>query len=84
MSIEALQREVTALRRDVKILRNLVEKQNPDEHWVPATYITDLTGWKAEDMRRVRRQNLIKHKRNAESNWVYLLESLPQQFIIKK
>jgi hypothetical protein len=51
--------------------------------WVSPLFITDLTGWDKEKLRQARQQNIVECKRDGRG-WLYKLESVPEQFIIKK
>lgn len=54
------------------------------ETWVGPGWVTDLTGWNNEKMRQAREGNLIEFKRSSTGGYLYKLESIPEQFIIKK
>lgn len=56
--------------------------------WVPASVITDLTGWDAEKLRKMRDLGLIEKRIKTEgktkNTYEYLLESLNPLFINQK
>jgi hypothetical protein len=54
------------------------------ETWVGPGWVTDLTGWNNEKMRQARINKIIEFKRSATGGYLYKLESIPEQFIIKK
>lgn len=76
MSLEA---KVT--RIEAKLSRLL--DRTSRETWVKSHWITELTGWDWKKMNQARRDNLIKFRQNGK-RYEYLLESVPEQFIIKK
>jgi len=68
------------LRIDRK-LTALLNKEKPKETWVMAEEIRTLTGWDAKTLRRARRLNYLSYRKRTAKSFVYLLESLPNQFI---
>lgn len=66
-----------------KKLNDLLADHRKDT-WVSAGFITDITGWNSEKLRQARAQNIIACKRSPGGGWLYKLESVPEQFIIKK
>jgi hypothetical protein len=50
------------------------------EHWVSVSWIQKITGWDKEDLKRARDQKIIEFKREGK-DWLYLLESIPEQFL---
>lgn len=52
--------------------------------WVSVRFIQDLTGWDSEDLREVRKQNIMVYRKNAAGGYEYLLESLNDKFIKQK
>ncbi|MHA4844468.1 hypothetical protein ACX0G7_09900 [Flavitalea antarctica] len=60
----------------------ILENQNK-ETWVSVGWIHDLTGWDNQRMRRARDQGIIKWKKDG-THFLYLLESIPPQFIINQ
>lgn len=61
----------------------LVDKQKK-ETWVGPRWLTKLTGWNNEDLRQAREQNIVVYKASEGGGWLYQLESVPEQFIIKQ
>lgn len=53
------------------------------ETWVRVTWVTDLTGWNYKKLELARKHNLIEFKKDDEG-YLYKLESIPEQFILKK
>jgi hypothetical protein len=54
------------------------------ETWVGPKWITGLTNWSREDLRQAREQNIIEFKESPGGGYLYKLESIPEQFLIKK
>lgn len=73
--------EVLLKRIDSK-LTTLLQKSNK-ETWVKGSFIYDLTGWDKKKLFRAKQQGIIEQKKDEKGIW-YNLNSLPQQFIIKK
>ena len=63
---------------------NALAAQQRKETWVGPSWVTDLTGWNPEKMRQARDQNIVEYKRSPGGGYLYKLESIPEQFIIKK
>ena len=55
----------------------LAQKQT----WVTAQEISKLTGWDGNALRRARERKYLEYKQRTAKSFVYLLESLPNQFI---
>jgi hypothetical protein len=53
------------------------------ETWVSVIWIQKITGWNKEDLKRARDQKIIEYKREGK-DWLYLLESVPDRFLIQK
>jgi len=71
-------------RIDSKLTALLQEKKKPaKETWVKVGIITSLTGWNNEGMRKARLNGLIDWKKTDSGFW-YLLESLDEQWKIKR
>lgn len=79
---EILEIKRTQARIDSK-LTTLLNK-TPRQTWVKVTFIQDLTGWTAERLRQARNEKIIQYRETSTKSFEYLLESLPEQFIIKK
>ncbi len=62
---------------------NMLIESQKKETWVSVSWITGLTGWDECRLRKAREQGIIKH-RKSNGKHQYLLESLPQQFLIKQ
>jgi hypothetical protein len=54
------------------------------ETWVGPGWVSDLTGWDREKLRQAREQKIVEVKRSEGGGWLYKLESIPQQFLIKQ
>ncbi len=65
------------LRIDRKLTALLSTKQT----WVTAQEISKLTGWDGNALRRARERKYLEYKQRTAKSFVYLLESLPNQFI---
>lgn len=65
------------LRIDRKLTALLSTKQT----WVTAQEISKLTGWDGNGLRRARERKYLEYKQRTAKSFVYLLESLPNQFI---
>lgn len=63
---------------------NDLAAQARKETWVPAGWVRDLTGWDREKLRQARDQAIVEHKRSPGGGWLYKLESIPEQFLIRK
>lgn len=68
------------LSRIEKLIRNSQPKK---QTWVKVSIITALTNWSKEDMRKARENGLVKFKVE-DGSFKYLLESIPDNFLIKK
>ena len=75
-----LKRAFEKLHRELKAIAASQKK----ETWVSPGFVTDLTGWNSEKLRQARVQKIVECKRSAGNGWLYKLESIPEQFIIKK
>lgn len=92
MSLDSSNREIIQrLDKIEKKLRQLVEAQpRVRKTWVPASVITELTGWDKEKMRWARVNGLIEFKNqkadreSKQKNYRYHLESLNPIFIKKQ
>jgi len=54
------------------------------ETWVGPGWITDLTGWDFRKMDQARKQKIIEFKESPGGGYLYKLESIPEQFLLKK
>lgn len=72
------------IERDLKIIRkrlDLMIDKKAKQTWVGVSVVTDLTGWEGREKLRWARENgLVKFDREKG----YLLESIPEIYIIKK
>ena len=84
MDLQAEIREIKRTQARIDSKLTVLLNKAPKETWVRVSFITDLTGWEGEKMRQAREQGIIKYKRAQSGGFIYLLESLPEQFIIKK
>ena len=76
-SLETIDRELKIVRKRIDLLLGKPAK----ETWVGVSVITDLTGWEGREKLRWARENgLVKFDREKG----YLLESIPDLYIIKK
>ena len=75
--------ELLELKREIKEVKSMLRSVLPvlkQENWVSVFVVQDITGWKgAEKMRWARENNLVRYVPKKG----YLLQSIPQQFIIK-
>ncbi|MEI8142866.1 MAG: hypothetical protein WCG90_08375 [Chitinophagia bacterium] len=75
-TLETIDRDLGILRKRVEILINKETKQT----WVGLSVVTDLTGWEGrEKLRWARANGLVVFDRQKG----YLLESIPEVYIIK-
>lgn len=66
-----------------RVLR--IEQANrPRSTWVSVSFITLLTGWNREQMRKAREQGIIEYRENKTGGLEYKVESIPEQFLLKK
>ena len=72
------------IERDLKIIRkrlDLMIDKKAKQTWVRVSVVTDLTGWEGgEKLRWARENGLVTFDREKG----YLLESIPEIYIIKK
>jgi len=73
---------VRLTRVDEKLSRVL--QQQRKETWVKVSWIVDLTGWSREKLRQARNHGIITYRKTEQRGIEYLLESVPEPFIIKK
>lgn len=68
-------------RMDAKLtaILNRPKKQT----WVKVGIVQDLTGWNKRALEKARENNLVQFKKEGTS-MLYLLESIPELFIINK
>ena len=76
-TLETIERDLKIIRKRIDLLLEKPAKQT----WVGVSVITDLTGWEGREKLRWARENgLVKFDRDKG----YLLESIPEIYIIKK
>lgn len=51
--------------------------------WISVRFIQDLTGWDGIKLFEARKQKIIEYRKNKNGGYEYLLESIPDQFLIK-
>ena len=73
MTIEQQRRRI-----DLKLTSLLNKRQT----WVTAQDISKLTEWDGNWLRRARERNYLKFRQRTGKSFEYLLETLPEQFII--
>jgi hypothetical protein len=66
-----------------KKLNDLLAAQRK-ETWVGPGWVTELTNWTREKLRQAREQKIIEFKRSPGGGYLYKLESIPEQFLLKK
>jgi hypothetical protein len=75
-----IKREFDRLHRELKALTAMQKK----ETWVPYSWVIDVTGWTNNRLQQAREQGIIASKKSDKGGYLYKLESIPEQFIIKK
>lgn len=78
-----LKKELTQIKSQIATLRQALHKESVQENWVTAYFVRDLTGWDLKKLRQAREQGLVLAKREGNSV-VYLVQSIPQQFLKKQ
>ena len=78
-----LKRELTLIKNQIATLRHVLHQEKNQQHWVTAYFIRDLTGWELNKLRQAREQGLIQARRVGNSVQ-YLVQSIPEQFLINK
>ena len=77
--MEALEKRLVTIER---LLRDILKDQKvPKETWVKASTVMEMTGWDREEMRRARKNNFVKFKKDKENGLWYSVESIPKYFI---
>lgn len=77
--MEALEKRLVTIERLIRDI--LKERKVQKETWVKASTVMELTGWDREAMRRARRNNFVKVKKEKGSSIYYSLESIPTVFL---
>ena len=75
---DSLEKRLDRIDQKLTTLLGQAKKQT----WVKVSFITDLTGWNREKLRQARDQKIITY-RKGNNGFEYLLESLPEVFIIR-
>ncbi len=84
-SEQNIQAAITGIGRKVDIMYTREmgqEKVKDTKTWVTGKEIMKVTGWDTNAMRRAREYHWLKFKKEKKGTWRYLLESLPDRFII--
>lgn len=88
MNQAQLEREIAKINRKVDILLNAVPKKQ--KTWIPASVVSELTGWGYRKLAQRREQGLIRYEIEIEEkgdkkvrHFKYLLESINEKFLIK-
>jgi hypothetical protein len=63
---------------------NAIAAGQRKETWISYSWIQKITGWDKEELRMAREQKIVEVKRHGTSDWLYKLESIPEQFIKQK
>jgi len=71
------------LERIERLLRDLI-KVSSKKTWVNSSWVMHVTGFTKEQMRSARMQGIIEFKHSKTQTYQYLLESIPEVFLIKK
>ncbi|MGN6437252.1 MAG: hypothetical protein ACTHMM_11995 [Agriterribacter sp.] len=67
------------------LLSHLLGDQKKEKAtWVTARIITSMTGWTGDRMQQARKYNWIEFKKASTGGYLYKLESLNDNFKIKK
>ena len=78
-TLEQILKLQKSMSEKLTLLLNKPKKQT----WVSVRFIQDLTGWDGTKLFEVRRQNIVEHRKNKNGGYEYLLESIPEQFLLK-
>jgi hypothetical protein len=76
-------------RIDKKLTALLNKKETPliseaKQTWVKVSFVVMLTGWNKRKLYQARQQGLIVYRKTVEKGFEYLVESIPEQFLLKK
>lgn len=77
--LEQILKQQKSMSEKLTLLLNKPRKQT----WVSVRFIQDLTGWNGTKLFEVRRQNIVEHRKNKAGGYEYLLESIPEEFLLK-
>jgi hypothetical protein len=78
-----LKREFKRLNDKIAALTDLLIKAKTKETWVGPSWIMELTGWDKVKLRKARDQGIIKFAQKNSGAILYVLESIPEVFILK-
>lgn len=86
---ELLEKILKGQERIDKKLTALLNKPEKEIHvqaketWVKVSFVVMLTGWNKKKLYQARQQGLIEYRKTKEKGFEYLVESIPEQFLIK-
>jgi hypothetical protein len=75
-----IKREFDKLHR---VIKELVANKKK-ETWITPTWVFCVTGWDKLKLRQAREQGIVEYRKSKTGEYEYKLESIPEQFIIKK
>ena len=75
--------QILKLQKSMSEKLTLILNKPKKQTWVSVRFIQDLTCWNGTKLFEVRRQNLVEHRKNKNGGYEYLLESIPEQFLLK-
>lgn len=78
-----IKRQFDRLNKRITILTDLLIKAKTKETWVGPSWIMELTGWDKYKLRKARDQGIIKYAQKNSGAVLYVLESIPEIFILK-
>lgn len=78
MNLEA---EISDIKKTLKIIAS---QNRPKQNWVSAKWILKLTGWNSKELASAREQEIVECRDNERGGYEYLLQSVPEEFRIKK
>jgi hypothetical protein len=79
LDLIALDKKLDRIERKISML--IAEKKT--ERWVKVSVIQKVTGWDSEWLKKARANGLVKYRKNDKRVFEYLLESIPEVYIIK-
>lgn len=74
----------TEIARIKQLLERLDKNSRPKQNWVSVSWITSITGWNGEKLRQAREQGIVQFRDKSTGGYEYLLQSVPDQFLINK
>jgi hypothetical protein len=79
---------MSTLEKDIQYIKEALRRIEKDsrqpETWISPTWVMNMTGWNAKKMEQARKQGVVKFREKKSRSFEYLLQSIPEQFIIKK